>query len=158
MSNFNRILSGSILICLALVKFSAVNAQSGTVHWNNGNAAGVGVYSNAQSSGMHPPGSLSGQDPQYSYGYAGIDSRGPYGGAGGNGGYYVSGTDEHGRPFSYGNQVGQAGQPGYMGVRPDPNFPGQYQGYHNAAPAIIGSSVGATFTLILGITLVTMRL
>ncbi|XP_016942127.2 collagen alpha-2(I) chain [Drosophila suzukii] len=157
MSNFNRILSGSIVICLALVKFSAVDAQAGTVHWNNGNAAGVGAFSNAQSSGMHPPGSLGGQDPQYSYGYAGIDSRGPYGGAGGNGAYYVSGTDEHGRPFSYGNQAGQPGQPGYMGIRPDPNYPGSY-GYQSAA-AVITTPVGATLTLVaLGLSLATMRL
>ncbi|EDX02069.1 galectin-3 isoform X1 [Drosophila yakuba] len=155
MSNFNRILI-VIVIALALVHFSAVDAQAGTVHWNNGNAGGVGVYSNAQSSGMHPPGSLSGQDPQYSYGYAGIDSRGSYGGAGGNGAYYVSGTDEHGRPFSYGNQVGQPGQPGYMGVRPDPNYPGSY-GYHNGG-AIFASSMGVTVTIALGLALAGMRL
>ncbi|XP_017129916.1 heterogeneous nuclear ribonucleoprotein A3 homolog 2 [Drosophila elegans] len=156
MSNFNRILSVSIVICLALAKLSAVDAQAGTVHWNNGNTAGVGAWSNAQSGGMHPPGSLSGQDPQYSYGYAGIDSRGSYGGAGGNGAYYVSGTDEHGRPFSYGNQAGQPGQPGYMGVRPDPNYPGSY-GYQNAA-GVISTSMLATLALAIGLTLATTRL
>ncbi|XP_016979556.1 galectin-3 [Drosophila rhopaloa] len=156
MSNFNRILSGSIVICLALAKFSSVDAQAGTVHWNNGNAAGVGAWSNAQSGGMHPPGSLSGQDPQYSYGYAGIDSRGSYGGAGGNGAYYVGGTDEHGRPFSYGSQTGQPGQPGYMGGRPDPNYPGTY-GYQNAA-AVISTSVGATLAIALALTVATTRL
>ncbi|XP_017041919.1 galectin-3 [Drosophila ficusphila] len=148
MSNLNRILSGSLVICLALFELRAVDAQAGTVHWNNGNAAGVGAWSNSQSGGMHPPGSLSGQDPQYSYGYAGIDSRGPYGGAGGNGAYYVSGTDEHGRPFSYGNQPGQ---PGYMGVRPDPNYPGSY-GYRNSA-AIATNSVNAALALVIGLAL-----
>ncbi|KAH8386435.1 hypothetical protein KR093_000505, partial [Drosophila rubida] len=93
--------------------------------WGGGNTAGAGAgaWSNSQpgGAGMHPPGSLGGQDPQLSYGYAGVDSRGgAYGGAGGNGGYYVSGTDEHGRPFSYNGGVGVGvngqplpGQPGY---------------------------------------------
>ncbi|KAH8303242.1 hypothetical protein KR059_004575, partial [Drosophila kikkawai] len=129
-----------------------VSGQAGTVHWNNGNTAGVGAWSNAQSGGMHPPGTLGSQDPQYSYGYAGIDSRGTYGGAGGNGAYYVGGTDEHGRPFSYGNQAG--GQPGYMGgIRPESN----YYGYRNAA-ATMTRGVVMTLALGLGLTLVARRL
>ncbi|KAH8273435.1 hypothetical protein KR018_000603, partial [Drosophila ironensis] len=134
---------------------STVLGQAGTVHWNNGN--GVGAWSNAQSGGgMHPPGSLTGQqDPQYSYGYAGIDSRGAsYGGAGGNGAYYVGGTDEHGRPFSYGNQ---AGQPGYMGIRPDPNYPGVY-GYRNAATSFSTATASATAALALAVALASGRL
>lgn len=67
----------------------------------------------------------------------------------------MSGTDEHGRPFSYNNQVGHPGQPGYMGVRPDPNYPGTY-GYQNGG-AIIGSSVGVTVTIALGLALGGMR-
>jgi len=63
----------------------------------------------------------------------------------------VSGTDEHGRTFSYNNQVGHPGQPGYMG----PNYPGTY-GYQNGG-AIIGSSVGVTVTIALGLALGGMR-
>ncbi|KAH8254942.1 hypothetical protein KR038_004722, partial [Drosophila bunnanda] len=134
--------------------FSPVEGQAGTVHWNNGNSAGVGAWSNAQSGGMHPPGSLGAQDPQYSYGYAGIDSRGTYGGAGGNGAYYVGGTDEHGRPFSYGNQAG-----GYMGgIRPESNYPGAY-GYRNGATATTtAGGVAATLAMALGLTLMARRL
>lgn len=118
-----------------------MNAQAGGVTWGAGNPAGVGTgaWSNAQAggAGMHPPGSLSNSDPQFSYGYAGVDSRGPYGGAGGNGGYYVSGTDEHGRPFSYnGGNIG--GQPGY------PNNP---YGYRSGAASV------ASLTASLGIVL-----
>jgi len=44
---------------------------------------------------------------------------------------------------------------GYMGVRPDPNYPGTY-GYQNGG-AIIGSSVGVTVTIALGLALGGMR-
>lgn len=113
---------------------SIVHAQAGGVTWGgagNTNGVGTGAWSNAQAGGMHPPGSLGNSDAQYSYGYAGVDSRGPYGGAGGNGGYYVSGTDEHGRPFSYNGGAigGQPGQPGY----PNPNNPYGYRSGANAA-------------------------
>ncbi|XP_017097340.1 uncharacterized protein [Drosophila bipectinata] len=145
MSSSNWYLGGSLLICLIIAKFSAVVGQAGTVHWNNGNTAGVGAWSNAQSGGMQPPGSLGSHDPQYSYGYAGIDSRGSYGGAGGNGAYYVGGTDEHGRPFSYGGQ----GQQGYMGVR-DPNYPGGVYGYRNTATGMGGTALSVTLALTLG--------
>lgn len=134
-----------------------VHAQAGGVTWGGaGNTAGVGTgaWSNAQAggAGMHPPGSLSNSDPQYSYGYAGIDSRGPYGGAGGNGGYYVSGTDEHGRPFSYnsgniGGQPGMPGQPGY----PNPNNPYGYRsGANVASMASLGIVLAACTLALLG--------
>ncbi|KAH8421345.1 hypothetical protein KR009_002417, partial [Drosophila setifemur] len=133
----------------------AVFGQAGTVHWNNGNAAGVGAWSNSQSGGMQPggmqPGSLGAQDPQYSYGYAGIDSRGSYGGAGGNGAYYVGGTDEHGRPFSYGNQ---AGQPGY---RNNMNYPGSY-GYQNGAVGMGNPLQAVTLALGMASVLLVRRL
>ncbi|XP_062140218.1 uncharacterized protein LOC133848602 [Drosophila sulfurigaster albostrigata] len=122
-----------VVICL-LATLSLVYAQ-GT--WGGGNAAGAGAWSNSQpggAAGMHPPGSLGGQDPQISYGYAGVDSRGgAYGGAAGNGGYYVSGTDEHGRPFSYNGGVGAGGQPlpGQPGYR---NY-----GYYSGAGAVVAS-------------------
>ncbi|XP_017134536.1 glycine-rich cell wall structural protein [Drosophila miranda] len=157
--NLKRYISGSIVFYLALAGLLvAVNGQTGT--WNNGNG-GVGAWSNAQTGGgMHPPGSLSSQDPQYSYGYAGVDSRGTYGGAGGNGGYYVSGTDEHGRPFSYNGQ-GQPGQPGYnMGGRLDPGYPGSY-GYRGGAATITHGrgliSLGVAVTLALGAALLGRR-
>ncbi|XP_022229428.1 PE-PGRS family protein PE_PGRS26 [Drosophila obscura] len=146
-TRLNRYLSGSIVIYLALAGLVAVNGQSGT--WNNGNG-GVGAWSNAQTgaAGMHPPGSLSSQDPQYSYGYAGVDSRGTYGGAGGNGGYYVSGTDEHGRPFSYNGQGNQQPLPGQPGYNMDSRYPGSY-GYRGGAASITGT-LGMALTLALG--------
>ncbi|XP_064536944.1 uncharacterized protein LOC135427384 [Drosophila montana] len=130
-----------IWICAIAYLAAAVNAQSGSVNWNAGNSAGTGAWSNAQTGGMHPPGSLGSTDPQYSYGYGGIDSRGPYGGAGGNGGYYVSGTDEHGRPYSYNGGMG--GQP----VPPPPGYPNNY-GYRSSAGAAV-ASVGVALSLAL---------
>ncbi|BFG02674.1 pupal cuticle protein Edg-91 [Drosophila madeirensis] len=149
-TRLNRWQSGSsIVFYLLLAGLAAVHGQSGT--WNNGNG-GVGAWSNAQTggAGMHPPGSLSGQDPQYSYGYAGVDSRGTYGGAGGNGGYYVSGTDEHGRPFSYNGQGNQPlpGQPGYN-MDSNGRYPGSY-GYRGGAAATTSGTLGVALTLALG--------
>ncbi|EDV91911.1 PE-PGRS family protein PE_PGRS26 [Drosophila grimshawi] len=124
-----------IWIC-AFACLATVHGQNGGVNWSAGNGAaggaGAGAWSNAQGAGMRPPGSLSNSDPQYSYGYAGVDSRGPYGGAGGNGGYYVSGTDEHGRPYSYnGGSNGQS-------MPPPPGYPNNY-GYRSDAGAVMAS-------------------
>ncbi|XP_034476190.1 glycine-rich cell wall structural protein 1.8 [Drosophila innubila] len=121
------------VICL-LAALSAVYGQGGGVTWGGGNNAGAGAWSNSQQGGpgMHPPGSLGNQDPQISYGYAGVDSRGNYGGAGGNGGYYVSGTDEHGRPFSYNGGVGGQPLPG------QPRYPNNY-GYQSSASLSVAS-------------------
>ncbi|SPP78517.1 heterogeneous nuclear ribonucleoprotein 87F [Drosophila guanche] len=144
-ARLNRWQSGSsIVFYLLLAGLAAVHGQSGGT-WNNGNG-GVGAWSNAQTggAGMHPPpGSLSGQDPQFSYGYAGVDSRGTYGGAGGNGGYYVSSTDEHGRPFSYNGQGNQPlpGQPGYS--MDNGRYPGSY-GYRGAAAATTSGTLALT--------------
>ncbi|ALC49113.1 CG12655 [Drosophila busckii] len=94
---------------------------------------GAGAVANA---GMHPPGQLGSTDPQFSYGYAGVDSRGPYGGAGGNGGYYVSGVDEHGRPYNYNGGAGAA-----------PNYHNSYN-YRSGAAVALGS-LGLALTLTL---------
>ncbi|XP_023175906.2 glycine-rich cell wall structural protein 1 [Drosophila hydei] len=134
----------ALWICALSACLASASAQNGGVTWNAGNAAGAGAWSNSQAGGahgMHAPGSLGGADPQYSFGYAGIDSRGPYGGAGGNGAYYVSGTDEHGRPFSYNGGVG--GQP----MPPPPGYPNSY-GYRSAAGATV-ASVGVALALAL---------
>ncbi|KAH8285728.1 hypothetical protein KR044_010124, partial [Drosophila immigrans] len=127
---------------------SAVCAQGTWGGGNNANA-GAGAWSNSQpaGAGMHPPGSLGAQDPQLSYGYAGVDSRGgAYGGAGGNGGYYVSGTDEHGRPFSYNGGVGAGGQP----------LPGQ-PGYRNYGYYSSAGAAAASLGLALAMALVASR-
>ncbi|KAM8721110.1 hypothetical protein ACLKA7_007047 [Drosophila subpalustris] len=131
-----------VVICL-FAALSAVYAQGGGVTWGGGQnaGAGAGAWSNAQQGGpgMHPPGSLVGQDPQISYGYGGVDSRGnTYGGAGGNGGYYVSGTDEHGRPFSYNGGVGGQPLPG------QPGYPNNY--YRSSAGAAV-ASVGVALVM-----------
>lgn len=141
------LLLSSLSLCIHIV-----HAQAGSVTWGGaGNTPGVGTgaWSNAQAGGMHPPGSLGNTDAQYSYGYAGVDSRGPYGGAGGNGGYYVSGTDEHGRPFSYNGGAigGQPGQPGY----PNPNNPYGYRsGASVASMASLGIVLAACTLALLG--------
>jgi len=44
-----------------------------------------------------------------------------------------------------GDKMGHPGQPGYMGVRPDPNYSGTYS-YQNDG-AIIGSSMGVVIIL-----------
>ncbi|KAH8395689.1 hypothetical protein KR222_009526 [Zaprionus bogoriensis] len=127
-----------VAICL-LATFATAHAQTGGVTWGAGNGAGAGAWSNAQAGGpgMHPPGPLGSTDQQISYGYAGIDSRGPYGGAGGNGGYYVSGTDEHGRPFTYNGGIGPGGQP--MPMPGQPGYPGNSYGYRAGASAALAS-------------------
>lgn len=100
---------------------------------------------------MHPPGSLGNSDPQFSYGYAGVDSRGPYGGAGGNGGYYVSGTDEHGRPFSYngGNIGGQPGMPGQPGYNPNNPYGYRSGSASVASLAPLGIALACSMALLL---------
>ncbi|XP_030245065.1 ATP-dependent RNA helicase A [Drosophila navojoa] len=130
------------ICCLLIARLASASPQSGGVTWNAGNAAGAGAWSNSHAGGapgMHPPGSLGSTDPQYGYGYAGIDARGPYGGAGGNGAYYVSGTDEHGRPFSY-----NGGQPM---PPPPPGYLNNY-GYRNGA-STTAASVGVALSLAL---------
>ncbi|EDW78270.1 uncharacterized protein Dwil_GK16342 [Drosophila willistoni] len=148
----NRWISFALWIVACL---SAVSGQAGTVTWGAGNGAGangagVGAWSNSQTGGMHPPGSLGSNDPQFSYGYAGVDSRGPYGGSGGNGGYYVSGTDEHGRPFSY-NGGGQIPPPGYPGRN-------DYYGYRGAASMTTSVTLlGVALSIMLSTTMLCRR-
>ncbi|XP_011198806.2 uncharacterized protein LOC105222932 [Bactrocera dorsalis] len=117
------------VILLALNCVLLCSAQGG-----NGGAGGWGGAAGSPGA----PGAPGSSD--FGYGYAGVDSRGhAYGGAGGNGGYYVGGLDDQGRRFSYsGGAGGMPGMPGMPGGYPGapgapigPVGPGNYPGYYD---------------------------
>ncbi|XP_004525032.1 putative glycine-rich cell wall structural protein 1 [Ceratitis capitata] len=125
------------VILLALNCVLLCTAQGG-----NGGAGGWGGAPGQPGA----PGAPGNSD--FGFGYAGIDSRGhAYGGAGGNGGYYVGGVDDQGRRFSYsggaGGMPGMPGAPGGYPVAPGaPVGPGNYPNYYDPRYRSAANAVG----------------
>ncbi|XP_036338547.1 glycine-rich cell wall structural protein 1.8 [Rhagoletis pomonella] len=131
--------AGVILLALNCVLFcSAQGGRGGAGGW-------AGASGSPGAPGM--PGAPGTSD--YGFGYGGVDSRGnTYGGAGGNGGYYVGGIDDQGRRFAYsGGAGGMPGMPGAPGGYPV--APGSYpntRGYPDYYDQRYRSSANAKFT------------